>query len=66
VDTLRLIFDIRAGQQHHGADSRAERAKAALGLHQFGSDWEAAWNHLRAVAVQALDTIREEISPLAD
>ena len=66
VDTLRLIFDIRAGQQHHGADARAERAKTALGLQQFGSDWDAAWNHLRAVAVQALDTIREEISPLAD
>ena len=66
ADTLRLIFDIRAGQQHHGADTRAERAKTALGLPQFGSDWDAAWNHPRAVAVQALDTIREEISPLAD
>jgi hypothetical protein len=66
VDTLRLIFDLRAGQQHHGADTRAERAKTALGLSQFGSDWAAAWDHLRVTVVQALDTIREEISPLTD
>jgi hypothetical protein len=66
ADTLRLIFDIRAGQQHHGADTRAERAKTALGLLQFASDWEAAWDHLRAIAMQAVDTIREEISPLVD
>jgi hypothetical protein len=51
---------------NHGADTRVERAKTALGLPQFGSDWGAAWNHLRAAAVQALDTIREEISPLGD
>ncbi len=66
VDTLRRIFDLRAGQQHHAADTRAEPAKTALGLTQFGSDWAAAWDHLRALVVQALTTIREEISPLTD
>jgi hypothetical protein len=66
VDRLRLVFDLRAGQQHHGADTRAERAKTALGLAQFSSDWAAAWDHLRALVVQSLDTIREEISPLTD
>jgi len=66
VDTLRWIFVLRAGQQHHGADTGAERARTALGLTQFGSDWTAAWDHLRARVVQALATIREEISPLTD
>jgi hypothetical protein len=66
VDTLRWIFVLRAGQQHHGADTGAERARTALGLTQFGSDWTAAWDHLRAKVVQALATIREEISPLTD
>lgn len=66
VDQLRWIFALRAGQQHQGADADAERARNALGLTQFGSDWTAAWDHLRATAVQALTTIREEISPLTD
>jgi hypothetical protein len=66
VDTLRSIFDLRAGQQHRGADIRAERARTILGLVQFGSDWTAAWDHLRATVIQALATIREEIGPLAD
>ena len=66
VDTLRWIFVLRAGQQHHGADTGAERARTALGLTQFGSDWTAAWEHLRARVVQALAIIREEISPLTD
>lgn len=66
VDILRLIFDLRAGQQHHGADTRAERAKNALGLARLGGNWAAAWDQLRAIVVQALSTIREEISPLTD
>jgi hypothetical protein len=66
VDTLRLIFDLRAGQQHHAADTRAEQARTALGLTQFGNDWAGAWDHLRSTVVQALTTIREEIGPLTD
>jgi len=66
VDTLRRVFDLRAGQQHHGADTRAERARTALGLTRFGNDWAGAWDHLRAMVVQALTIIREEISPLTD
>jgi hypothetical protein len=66
VDTLRQIFALRAGQQHHGADIGAERARTALGLAQFGSDWAGAWDHLRATVVQTLTIIREEISPLTD
>jgi len=64
VDTLRSIVALRAGQQHQGADARAEQAKVALGLALFVGQWDGAWNHLRAVTVQALDTIREEISSL--
>jgi hypothetical protein len=66
VDTLRMLFDLRAGQQHQGADTRAVRAQTGLGLARFGSDWASAWDHLRASVIQALTTIREEISPLAD
>jgi len=66
VDTLRLVFDLRAAQQHQGADIRAVRAQTALGLAHFGSDWAGAWDHLRATVIRALTTIREEISPLTD
>jgi hypothetical protein len=64
VDTLRQAVALRAGQQHQGADTRAEEARVALGLTAFPGDWEGAWDHLRAVTVQALDTIREEIGSL--
>lgn len=66
VDTLRMLFDLRAAQQHQGADTRAVKAQTALGLARFGSDWAGAWDHLRATVVQALTIIREEISPLTD
>ncbi len=64
VDTLRSVVALRAGQQHQGADTRAEQAKVVLGLASFAGDWPGAWNHLRAVTVQALDTVREEIGSL--
>ena len=66
VDILRWVVAVRAGQQHQGADTRAEQAKVALGLASYVGDWGGAWDHLRAVTVQALDTIREEISSLVD
>jgi hypothetical protein len=65
VDVLRRVVALRAGQQHQGADARAEQAKAALGLALYADDWDGAWDHLRAVTVQALDTIREEVSSLS-
>jgi hypothetical protein len=64
VDTLRSIVALRAGQQHQGADTRAEQARVSLGLSAYVGDWEGAWNQLRLVTVQALDTIREEIGSL--
>ena len=66
VDTLRSVVALRAGQQHQGADTRAEQARVALGLAPFAGDWGGAWDHLRAVTVQALDTIREEVGSLTD
>jgi hypothetical protein len=66
VDTLRAVFDLRAGQQHHAADTRAEHARITLGLTQFSNDWAGAWDHLRSAVVQALATISEEIGPLTD
>ena len=64
VDTLRSVVALRAGQQHQGADTRAEQAKVVLGLASFAGDWPGAWNHLRAVTVQALGAVREEIGSL--
>jgi hypothetical protein len=64
VDTLRSVVALRAGQQHQGADARAEQARVSLGLAAYAGNWEGAWNHLRGVTVQALDTIREEIGGL--
>lgn len=66
IQTLRHVVAIRAAQQHSGSDSaqRADRARVALGLGRFASNWSAAWDHLRAVTVGALRTIREEIETL--
>lgn len=64
VDMLRHIVRVRVAQQHRGADVDAERSRNALRLNFFDNDWPAAWEHVRAEAVQALTTIREEISPL--
>jgi hypothetical protein len=64
VDTLRSVVAVRAGQQHQGADTRAEQARVSLGLAAYTGNWEGAWNHLRLVTVQALDTIRKEIGSL--
>jgi hypothetical protein len=61
-----MLFDLRAAQQHQGADTRAVRAQTTLGLARFGGDWAGAWDHLRATVVKALTTIREELSPLTD
>jgi hypothetical protein len=66
VDVLRNVVALRAGQQHHGADIRAERARAALGLTRFGSDWAGSWDQLRSVTVEALATIREELTRLIE
>jgi hypothetical protein len=64
VDILRWAVALRVGQQHRGADVRAEQAKVALGLASYNGQWDGAWDRLRAVTVQALDTIREEIGSL--
>jgi len=64
VDTLRWAVALRVGQQHRSADVRAEQAKVALGLASYDGQWDGAWDHLRAVVVQALDIIREEIGSL--
>jgi hypothetical protein len=64
VDTLRSVVALRAGQQHQGADRRAEQARVALGLAPLTGDWQGSWNRLRLVTIRALDTIREEISSL--
>ena len=57
VDTLRSVVALRAGQQHQGADRRAEQARVALGLAPLTGDRQGSWNRLRLVTIRALDTI---------
>ncbi|WP_239340577.1 hypothetical protein [Frankia sp. CiP3] len=64
VGTLRHLIALRAGQQHGGAANRSAKAQVSLGLVHYGSDWTGAWDRVRAVAVDALTTIREEIATL--
>jgi hypothetical protein len=66
VQVLRHAVAIRAEQQHSGSNAakQADKARVALGLDRFGTDWPSAWNHLRAVVVGGLRTIREELDPL--
>jgi len=64
VDMLHHIARVRASQQHRGADVDAESARNALRLNRFNNNWPAAWERVRAEAVQAFTTIREEISTL--
>jgi hypothetical protein len=66
VDTLRSVVALWAGQQHQGADARAEEARVVLGLAPCVGDWGGPGTTLRAVTVQALDTIREEIGSLGE
>jgi len=64
VDMLHHIARVGASQQHRGADVDAERARNALRLNSIDNNWPAAWERVRAEAVQAFTTIREEISTL--
>ena len=43
VDALRSIVALRAGQQHQGADTRAEQARVNLGLAAYVGNWEGSW-----------------------
>ena len=66
VSTLQSVANLRNSQQHQGSAARYDSDRAALGLERFGSDWPGAWEHLRAVTVDALTRLREEISVLLD
>jgi hypothetical protein len=68
VDILRYVVALRTGQQHSGTHPQkgARTARSELALSQFDGDWEGAWDHVRTVTVQALTTIREEVSNLIE
>jgi hypothetical protein len=66
VSTLQSIAGLRNSQQHQGSIARYDSDRAALGLERFGTDWPEVWEHLKAVTVNALTTLREEISTLLD
>jgi len=66
VSTLQSVAGLRNSQQHQGSAARYDSDRSALGLERFGSDWPGAWEHVRAITVEALTRLREEISGLLD
>ncbi len=63
VTTLQALYAVRASRQHSGgdADRKAGRGMRELGLQLPTADWAAVWQQVRAVTVDALNTIREEV-----
>jgi hypothetical protein len=66
VKTLRHVSGLRNSQQHQGSTARYDRARAALGLRRFESDWPKAWEHLATATVTALVTLRDELTRTLD
>jgi hypothetical protein len=61
VGRLRWINEIRTGMQHGAVAKKAQQGAAAIGLAWPTTDWAAAWNHVRGVAVEALRELRQAI-----
>lgn len=60
IDTLRKINDVRNALQHSRAAPKLPLAFVALGL-PYPPDWPAAWDGVRAIAVDALIALRDEV-----
>ena len=66
IDQLGDVVAIRNGGLHAEAEPAALRAYQALGIAYPVTDGGAAWNALRAAAVEAVDAIREEVLSYTD
>ncbi len=66
IAALRLLFDVRNGQQHRSSDAKATEAQVQLGVRVWEGNWRTSWDDLRSVAVEALDDIRASLRSLID
>ena len=66
IAKLRLVLDVRNGQQHRSSDAKAAEAEVELGLRTWQGNWEVAWNDLRSVVVDAFSDIRTSLRSLID
>lgn len=66
LEPLRHIVGIRNGMTHSGYAKQLPSHSVALDLSWPPSDWSAAWQHVQAVAVDALARIRWELIRIAD
>ena len=64
ISDLQAFLDLRAWRQHPGADNRGRRGMQQLGLQLPTFDYEAAWRHLQARVVVALNALREEVEAI--
>jgi hypothetical protein len=63
---LRRLQRIRSTLQHSGSYGDLVQAAAGLGLAWPPADWAAAWDQVRAEAVDAFGKLRDELRALAD
>jgi hypothetical protein len=66
IATLRLILDVRNGQQHRTSEAKAVQSQMELGLRTWDGDWQASWDTLRSAAVGAFDGIRRSLRSLTN
>jgi hypothetical protein len=64
VAALHLVIDVRDSGQHTRATSKGVTAMADLGVGYPPSSWQKAWEIISVRTIEALDTIREELSTL--
>jgi len=61
VQTLIRLRYIRVSTQHSDARHKAVTAFGAIGLPFPPASWDQAWTHIAAIAIGALDALREEV-----
>jgi hypothetical protein len=66
IRVLHAVIDVRDAGQHSAAGSKGASALVTLGIGYPPASWSGAWSTVSARTIEALDTIREELSTLAE
>ena len=66
VGTLQSVRGLRHTHAHSGVAGDRPRILRDLGLSDFGSDWQALWDGLRARTVEALLALRSQVRRLTE
>lgn len=61
ITTLIRLRHIRVSTQHRDARHRGVAAFTGIGLPYPPASWPQAWTHIAAMAISALDALREEV-----